>query len=64
LRFRSSRGILLGLFWERGELELRQTWIAPRLRRRIGDSLVRLVAVWLLPVVAVVAVAFAVTRGG
>jgi hypothetical protein len=64
LRLRSSRGILLGLFRERGELELRQTWIAPRLRRRIGESLVRLVVVWLLPVVAVVAVAFAVTRGG
>jgi hypothetical protein len=45
-------------------LELRQTWAAPRLRRRIGESLVRLVVIWLLPVVAVVAVAFAITRGG
>jgi hypothetical protein len=33
------------------------------LRRRFGNSLVRLV-VWLLPVVAVVVVAFAVSRGG
>jgi hypothetical protein len=51
----------------RGEgerVELRHALTAPRLRRRVGNSIVRLVAVWLLPVVAVVLVAFAVTRGG
>jgi hypothetical protein len=44
-------------------VELRQTWAAPRLRRRIGNSLFRLAVVWILPVVAVILVAFAVTRG-
>jgi hypothetical protein len=33
------------------------------MRRRLGNSLVRLAVAWILPVVAVVAVAFAVTRG-
>jgi hypothetical protein len=32
-------------------------------RRRVGHSLVRLVLVWLLPVVGVVLVAFVMTRG-
>jgi hypothetical protein len=51
----------------RGEgerVELRHTWTAPRLRRRIGVSLVRLVTVWLLPVLGVVAVAFVLSRRG
>ena len=44
-------------------MELRHTWAAPRVRRRLGDSLIRLALVWILPVVAVILVAFAVTRG-
>ena len=46
-----------------GEVELRHTLTAPRLRRRFGHSAVQLVLVWLLPVVGVVLVAFVVTRG-
>jgi len=33
------------------------------MRRRIGNSVVRLAVTWILPVVAVILVAFAVTRG-
>jgi hypothetical protein len=44
-------------------VELRQTSIAPRLKRRVGNSVVQLVLVWLLPVVGVVLVAFVLTRG-
>jgi hypothetical protein len=33
-------------------------------RRRLGDSVVRLGLVWCLPIVVVVAVAFLVTRRG
>ena len=43
-------------------MELRQTWTAPHVRRRIGNSLVRLLAFWLLPILGVVAVAFAISR--
>jgi hypothetical protein len=49
---------------EGGEVELRYTLTAPRLRRRLGHRLARLVLVWCLPVVVVVAVAFLVTRRG
>jgi hypothetical protein len=45
-------------------VELRQTSTAPRSRRRLGHSLVRLVLVWLVPIVVVVAVAFLVSRHG
>jgi hypothetical protein len=45
-------------------VEQRHTLTAPRLRRRLGHSLVRLALVWCLPVVVVVAVAFLVTRRG
>gem|GEM_PF-2580241 len=44
-------------------MELRHTLTAPRVRRRFVHSLARLAFVWLLPVVAVVIVAFAVSRG-
>ena len=43
-------------------MELRQTWTAPQVRRRIGHSLGRLLAFWLLPILGVVAVAFAISR--
>ena len=43
-------------------MELRQTHLRPRLRRRIRHRLVGLVLVWLLPAWLVVALAYLVVK--
>jgi hypothetical protein len=45
-------------------LELRQTSIPPRVGRRIRNSAFRLLIGWGIPVLAVVAFAYAVARRG
>jgi hypothetical protein len=66
LRLRSSGAILQpsSAFGKRGRVGTAANMDCASVRRRIGNSLMRLVALWLLPVAGVVVVAFEITRRG